>query len=506
MSASARGVGANESWLARRFRFAERNTNARTEVLGGVTTFFVMAYIIFVNPSILTLNGSAEAQAAGIVPPFGALVTGTCLAAALVTIAMGLFTNYPFAAASGLGLNAVVAFDLIAVRGLPWQAAMGVIFLEGILITLLVLTGFREAVFNAVPLVLKRAISVGIGLFILFIGLVNAGFVRVPVESITLTGDATLTGVTPLGSVQGVQVGAPATPIALGNFTQLPVSMALLGLLLTLWLMSRRVKAALLLGIVLTTVVAIVIKAVAPNANVSRVPTAASLSALPPLETLFTAQNYNFSTIGRGLNFGAFAQLGVIAALLAIFTLMLSDFFDTMGTIVGVGEEAGFVDERGRLPGANRVLLVDSLAAAVGGLFGVSSVTTYIESAAGVAEGARTGLASVVTGLLFLLAIVFAPFTGLVPPEATAPALIIVGFLMFAAVREIDVTNLLDGFPALLTLIMMPLTYSITNGIGAGFISYVFLRAVSGRAREIHPLLWIVTGAFLVFFLLPLFS
>jgi AGZA family xanthine/uracil permease-like MFS transporter len=189
-----------------------------------------------------------------------------------------------------------------------------------------------------------------------------------------------------------------------------------------------------------------------------------------------------------------------------IFSLMLSDFFDTMGTIVGVGEEAGFVNAEGRLPGANRVLLVDSLAASLGGLFGVSSVTTYIESAAGVAEGARTGLASVVTGLLFLAAIALAPFAGLVPQEATAPALIIVGFLMFAAVREIDVTNLLDGFPALITLIMMPLTYSITNGIGAGFISYVFLRLVSGRAREIHPLLWVVTAAFVVYFLQPLFT
>ncbi len=501
MSTTARSANTNDSWLARYFRFAERNTNLRTEVVGGITTFFVMAYIIFVNPFILTLNGGAQPP---VVPPFNALVTATCLAAAIITIAMGLYTNYPFAAASGLGLNAVVAFDLIATRGLPWQAAMGVIFLEGVVITLLVLTGFREAVLNAVPLTLKRAISVGIGLFILFIGFVNAGFVRVPVETITVTGNATLSGPTPLGvlGAQGVQLGTPGTPVTLGHFTGLSVGLALLGLFLTLWLMSRRVKAALLIGIVLTTVIAIVIRLIVPGAAVSATsPTAGDLTqlrfALP-----------DFSTIGAGFNFTALnsptaaAQgLGIAAALLVIFSLMLSDFFDTMGTIVGVGEEAGFLDEQGRLPGANRVLLVDSLGAVLGGVFGVSSVTTYIESAAGVAEGARTGMASVVTGLLFLLALALAPFAGLVPPEATAPALIIVGFLMFAAIREIDVTDLMDGFPALMTLIMMPLTYSITNGIGAGFISYVFLRLVSGRAREVPLLLWIVSLAFVIYFI-----
>lgn len=497
----------DQSALARYFRFAERNTDLRTEILGGLTTFFVMAYIIFVNPFILTLNGGAQPP---VVPPFTALVTATCLAAAVATIAMGLFTNYPFALASGLGLNAVVAFDLIATRQLPWQAAMGVIFLEGLLITLLVLTGFREAVLNAVPLTLKRAISVGIGLFILFIGLVNAGFVRVPVESITLTGNATIAGPTPLGVLgeQGVQLGTPGTPVTLGNLTRLPVAIALLGLLLTLWLMSRRIKAALLLGIALTTLVAIVIRRVVPDAQVSSVPTAADLGALslkPP----------DFSTIGAGLNFTAFNSptatdaargLGAVAALLVIFSLMLSDFFDTMGTIVGVGEEGGFVDQEGRLPGANRVLLVDSLAAALGGIFGVSSVTTYIESAAGVSSGARTGFASVVTGLLFLLAVPLAPFAGIVPPEATAPALIVVGFLMFAAVRELDVTDLFDGFPSLLTLIMMPLTFSITNGIGAGFVTYVFLRLVSGRAREVPLLLWIVSLAFVIYFSIPLIA
>ena len=506
MQVTTGGSDVDRSSIARYFRFGERKTTMRREVLGGLTTFFVMAYIIFVNPSILTFNGAPPPGVE--VPPFAGLVTATCLAAALVTLAMGIYANYPFAAASGLGLNAVVAFDLVGARGISWQGAMGVIFIEGLIITVLVLTGFRQAVFNAVPLSLKRAISVGIGLFILFIGLVNAGFVRVPVESIVVTGNATLAGPTPLGVLagQGVQLGAPGTPVTIGSFAQGGTAIALLGLFVTLALMALRVRAALLFGIILTTLIAIVIKAVAPGATVSRVPTAADLSQLSRLPI-------DFSTIGSGLNFSAFNSpdaavrgLGVILAMLMVFSLMLSDFFDTMGTVVGVGQEAGLVDEEGQLPGANRVLLVDSLGAAIGGLFGVSSVTTYIESAAGVAEGARTGLASVVTGLLFVAALALAPFTGLVPPEATAAALIVVGFLMFAPVKDIDVTDLLDGFPALMTMIMMPLTFSITNGIGAGFITYVFLRLVTGRAREIHPLLWLIAVAFIIYFVTPLLT
>jgi AGZA family xanthine/uracil permease-like MFS transporter len=491
------------SWLARTFKLAERNTTLRTEVLGGITTFFVMAYIIFVNPFILTLNGSAQPP---LVPSFPALVTATCLVSALATLLMGLYTNYPFALAPGLGINAVIAFGLVATNGISWQAAMGLIFVEGVLITLLVLTGFRSAVFAAIPLTLKRAIGAGIGMFILFIGLVNAGFVRVPVESITLIGSAQLSGTTPLGVLagQGVKLGAPGTPVALGNLTQLPVALALLGLLVMLGLMARGVKAAMLWGILLTTSVAIAIKLVVPGAIVSSVPTAADILHLQWLPL-------DFSTIGQGFNFSAFNSpeaavkgLGFAAAILVMFSLMLSDFFDTMGSVIGVGEKAGLVDEHGQLPGANRVLLIDSLAAALGGLFGTSSATTFIESAAGVSQGARTGLASVVTGLCFAVALLLAPFAGLVPPEAVAPALIVVGFMMVAHLREIDFTDLLDGFPALMAIIVMPLTYSITNGIGAAFVTYVFLRVVSGRVRDIHPLLWGVTAAFVVYFAMPL--
>ncbi|MCE7982484.1 MAG: NCS2 family permease [Caldilinea sp. CFX5] len=504
MTTTARDGGAPKtSWLTRYFRLAERNTTLRTEVLGGITTFFVMAYIIFVNPYILTLNGSAQPP---LVPPFAGLVTATCLVSAIATLLMGLYTNYPFALAPGLGINAVVAFSLVASNGITWQAAMGLIFVEGLLITLLVLTGFRTAVFQAIPLTLKRAISAGIGLFILFIGLVNAGFVRVPVESITLVGSAQIEGATPLGALagQGVQLGAPGTPVTLGHLTHLPVALAIVGLLLTLWLMARGFRAPLLWGILLTTSVAVVIKLILPGVVVSSVPTAADIANLQWLPL-------DFSTIGQGFNFSAFNSpgaavkgLGFAAATLVMFSLMLSDFFDTMGTVIGVGEKAGLVDEQGHLPGADRVLLVDSLAAALGGLFGTSSVTTFIESAAGVSAGARTGLAAVVTGLCFLLALLLTPFAGLVPPEAVAPALIVVGFMMVAHLREIDFSDLLDGFPALLMIVVMPLTYSITNGLGAAFVTYVFLRVVAGRAGEIHPLLWIVTGAFVIYFALPL--
>jgi adenine/guanine/hypoxanthine permease len=456
----------DQSGLARFFRFAERGTDLRTEILAGVTTFFVMAYIIFVNPSILSSGPLAPVG-----PPFNATLTATCLAAALMCVIMGLYTNYPFALAPGLGLNAVVAFQLILSDGLPWQAAMGVIFMEGILITLLVLTGFRQAVMKAIPIDLKRAISVGIGLFILFIGLNNAGFVQ----------------------------RGQGTPMTLGSLTTFPVLLALIGLLLTLALMARRVKAALLIGILLTTIIGVAAHYIFKADITAAVP---GVNGDLPGEL----QGPSFATIGQGVNFDAFRLLGALSAILVIFSLMLSDFFDTMGTVIGVGGQAGFLDKKGELPGSSRVLLVDSAAAAVGGAFGASSVTTYIESAAGVAEGGRTGLTAVVTGVLFLLSIVVAPFAGIVPAEATAPALIIVGFLMCGVIREIDFSSVDDGFPALITMTVMPFTYSITNGIGAGFITYVFLKLVTGKARSVHPLLWLIAAAFLVYFLLPLIN
>lgn len=465
---------ARRSAIERFFHVRERGSTVGTEVRGGLTTFIVIAYILFVNPTIL----STLTQGKG--PDFAATVTMTALAAGVMTIAMGLYANYPFALASGLGLNAVVAFELIVGRGLPWQAAMGVIFIEGLIITLLVITGFREAVMVAIPLNLKRAIGVGIGLFILFIGLVNAGFVRVPVETIQI--------------VNGQAVGQPAPPVTLGNLTGWPIVLSVLGLLFTTLLIARHVRGALLIGIIGTTIVAVAIH-YATGADISNVP--GVQGGLPA-----QLQAPSFGTFGAGLNLDVFRVLALVTAILVIFSIMLSDFFDTMGTVIGIGGKAGFLDERGQLPGVNRVLLVDSVAAAFGGIASASSVTTYIESASGVAEGARTGLASVVTGVLFLLAIGLAPIAGIVPAEATAPALIIVGFFMASILRDIDFTSADDGLPALLTITVMPFTFSITNGIGAGFVLYTFLKAVSGKAGQVHWMMYLVSAAFVLYFAL----
>jgi len=426
------------------FELRKHGTTVGTEVLAGLTTFMVMAYIIFVNPAILSFAGVPALQGQG--PPFAPTLAATCLVAAVMTATMGLATNYPLAIASGMGLNAAVAFQLVAGLKLPWQAAMGVVFLEGLLLTVLVLTGFREAMMNAIPLALKRAIGVGIGLFILFIGLYSAGIVK---------------------------SGPPGVPVTLGELTTAPVAVAIFGLLLTVWLQARGIGSGLLIGIIVTTVLAIVVNqltggAAFPTRGQAVVP--ASFVALP-----------DFSTLGAGLDVSVFVRLGVIGAIVTIFSIMRSDFFDTMGTVIGIGGEAGWLRADGSLPRLNRVLLVDSLGAVAGGAAGASSATTYIESAAGVATGARTGLASVVTGACFPLALFFAPLAGVVPPQATAPALIVVGYLMAGVVRAIPFDDLDEGLPALLTLALMPFTYSITNGIGIGFIAYCFIKLVRGR-------------------------
>lgn len=453
--------------LERWFEIGRRGATVGGEVRGGLTTFMVMAYIIFVNPAILSFAGIPPLQGQG--PSFPATQAATCLVAGAATIAMGLAANYPLAVASGMGLNAVVAFQLIAGMKLPWTAAMGVVVLEGLVITVLVLTGFREAVMNAIPGSLKRAISVGIGLFILFIGLVSAGIVK---------------------------PGPPGVPVTLGELTSAPVAVAVFGLLLTLWLTARRFSGALLVGILVTTAVAVAVNAATggrafPTPGQAVWPT--SLVAWP-----------DFSTLGAGFDFSVFVRVGVITALVTIFSIMLSDFFDTMGTVIGIGGEAGWLTPDGRLPRLNRVLVVDSLGAVAGGAAGASSATTYIESAAGVAAGARTGLASVVTGACFLLALFLAPLAGVVPAQATAPALIVVGYLMSRVVREIPFGDFEEGFPALLTLAVMPFTYSITNGIGAGFVAYCFIKLVRGKGDQVAPMMYGAALAFVVYFVLPL--
>jgi AGZA family xanthine/uracil permease-like MFS transporter len=428
----------------------------------------VMAYIIFVNPLILGFAGVPGLDGKGL--PFAATLTVTCLTAGLLSIAMGLFTNYPLAMAAGMGLNAVVAFELVVGRGLSWPQAMTVVFLEGVAITILVLTGFREAVMDAVPLGLKRAIGVGIGLFIAFIGFFTSGFV--------------------------VKPAAGPLPVGLGALTGLPIGVFLIGFILTAWLLARRVRGALLLGMVATTVIAIVLNGLLADWRGFPTPGAAQLPRA-------IVQAPDFSTFGR-LDFGVFAQLGVLTALLAIFAIMLSDFFDTMGTIIGVGGQGGFLDSHGRLPRAHRVLLVDSVGAMFGGLANASSNTTYIESAAGVAEGARTGRAAVVVGVLFLLAMFFSPLAAVIPAQATAPVLILVGFYMMSLAREIPWDDYEEAVPAFVTMLAMPFTWSITNGIGAGFVTYTAIKVLNGRAGQLHWMMYLASAAFVLYFALPL--
>jgi adenine/guanine/hypoxanthine permease len=369
---------------------------------------------------------------------------------------MGVVANFPIALAAGLGLNAAVAFGLVIGAGLTPAAAMGVILIEGLVVLVLVLVGLREAIMNAVPVSLKRAIGVGIGLFILFIGFVNGGLIAVPEGAAV-----------PVEWVFPTTVGSAVT---------------LIGLLITIVLVVRRVPGALILSIIATTVVALVV-------GVASVPD--SITVTP-----------NFSTLGLGFQDlgGIFVELGVLAAILTIFAFMLTDFFDTMGTATGIAEQAGLADREGRIPGIGRLLFVDSLGAAVGGAGGVSSNTSYIESAAGVAEGGRTGLTAVTTGVLFLIAILIAPLAGIVPPQATAPVLIVVGFLMAALITGIDFADIEEGLPALLGFILMPLTFSITVGIGAAFVSYVVIKAAAGKAGQVHWLLWVVAIAFAIYF------
>jgi AGZA family xanthine/uracil permease-like MFS transporter len=438
-----------ENGVERYFAIRERGSTIGTELRAGLTTFMVMAYIIFVNPSILTAGfGDADPNFSG-----AALAAGTALVAGIMTIAMGLVGRYPFALAAGLGINAIVAFTLTGL-GLSPAGAMGVIVIEGLIVTVLVLVGLREAVMAAVPLSLKRAIGVGIGLFILFIGFANGGLIQ--------AGSGTL-----------VTVSYPTQPAQF---------VFLIGLAITFVLYAMKIRAALIISIIVTTIIALVM-------GVATIPS--GFSAAPSFSTLFKFNLTEVFDPGR---------LSLIVALLTIFAIMLTDFFDTMGTVTGVAAEAGLARPDGTVPGVGRVLLVDSIAAAVGGLAGTSSNTTYIESAAGVAEGGRTGLTAVTTGVLFLLAIFLSPIAGIVPAQATAPALVLVGYLMFTLIRDIPVNDIEEGLPALLTMILMPLTYDITVGIGAGFISWVLIKVVRGKVAEVHPLMWVVAVAFVIFF------
>ena len=461
------------------FRISERGSSVGREVRGGIVTFLTMAYIIVLNPLILGFvpDSTGAFLGGGAEPGSGipAIAAGTALVAGVLTIAMGGFANFPLALATGLGLNAFVA-NTIA-RQSTWGAAMGLVVLEGIVILLLVLTGFRKAVFHAVPQQLKVAISVGIGLFIALIGFVDARVVtRIP--------DAFQTTVPVQLGVDGHLGGWPVLVFCLG-----------LALMIALWV--RKVRGAILISILVTTVVAVVVEAIGElGAASGDNPTGWSLS-VPTLSGDLVGLP-SFDTFGEVDLFGAFgsAGTGVLAALLLVFSLLLADFFDTMGTMTAIGAEASLNDDQGTPPHAQRILVVDSVAAIAGGAAGVSSNTSYIESASGVGEGARTGLASIVTGALFLLATFFTPLVAAIPSEAAVPALVLVGFLMMQQVTEIDWRDLEVAIPAFLTIVLMPFTYSISVGIGAGFVAYVFIKVVVGKAREVHPIMWVVAALF----------
>jgi adenine/guanine/hypoxanthine permease len=459
--------------LDRYFEVSARYSSVGRELRGGLTTFFTMAYIVVLNPIILS-----GADINGTTLPFASVAAVTALIAGVMTILMGVVGRYPFALAAGLGINAIVA--VFAATQLSWPEIMGLIVLEGLLITVLVLTGFRRAVFEAIPPQLKTAIAVGIGFFLTIIGLADAGIIRPGIPLISF----------------GVN----------GELAGWPILVFVIGLLLTSVLVVRKVKGALLIGIVVSTILAIIIEAVADigprtGADGKEVNSHGWALQVPKLPDT-VIDKPDFSIVGHFSLFGGFSRIGVIAALLIVFSLMIADFFDTVGTVTAVGAEGGLLDEDRNLPKSQPVLLIDSLAAAAGGAGSVSSNTTYIESASGVADGARTGLASVGTGVLFLVAMFFTPLVQIVPSEAAAPALVIVGALMISQLRYLVWDDMTLVIPAFLTIALMPFTYSITNGIGAGVISYVLLQLVTGGRRRIHPLMWLIAVMFLVYFAL----
>lgn len=474
--------------LDRYFEITKRGSTIGTEVRGGLVIFMTMVYIIILNPIILAFSpdvngnviGGGSADAFEFAP--AAIASATALAAGLMTIAFGLVARLPFAIAAGLGINSFLAVTIV--KDVTWQEAMGLVVIDGIIILILAVTGLRTMIFTAVPAALKTGITVGIGLFITFIGLVDGGLVR-RVE------DAANTPV-PVG----LGVGSD-------HLIGLPTTIFIIGVLTIAVLMALRVRAAILIGLISTTILAIIAESIFKvggkfvegqfatpfgwDTTVPGLPT--SVFAVP-----------DFSTVGQVDLFGSFERIGALAAIMLIFTLVFSNFFDAMGTMTGLSKQAGLADQNGNFPRLKSALVVEGAGAVVGGFTATSSNTVYIESASGIAGGARTGLANIITGVLFLAAMFFAPLTSIVPIEVGASALVIVGALMMAQVVDIDWKDWSTSFPVFLTIIIMPFTYSIANGIGIGFITWVVVRAFSGKAKEIHPLLWIVAAGFVLYF------
>ncbi|MET4225746.1 NCS2 family permease [Oerskovia enterophila] len=466
------------SGIDRFFKITERGSTIGAEIRGGLVTFFAMSYIIILNPIILSgTDGTGRFLGGGTDGPNMAMIAATtALVAGIMTIAMGVFANYPMALAAGLGLNAVVAFTIATIPDVTWADAMGIVVIEGLIILVLVLTGFREAVFRAVPVELKTAISVGIGLFIALVGLVNAGFVA--------SG-----GGTPL------QLGAT------GSLAGWPILVFVVGLVLMIVLWVRKVRGAILISILAATVLAVVVQAIA-GVGTKGAGAANGWSLNAPALDGSPVSVPDFGLLGQFSLLGSIEKVGVVTVVLLVFSLLLADFFDTMGTMVAVGAEGKLLDETGNPPKSRAILVVDSVAAAAGGAASVSSNTSYVESTTGVGEGARTGLSAVVTGIAFLLATFLSPLVALVPSEAAAPALVLVGFLMMTQITGIRWNDVEVAIPAFLTIALMPFTYSITAGIGAGFLAFVVIKLALGKIKAIHPLMWVAAAAFVIYFTL----
>lgn len=443
-------VTENQGFFEKTFKLSENNTNVKTELMAGITTFMTMAYILIVNPSTLSATGM----------DFGALFTATALSAIIATLVMAFFANLPFALAPGMGLNAFFAFTVVIGMQKSWQFALTAVFIEGVIFIILTFLNVREAIINSIPLNLKRAVSVGIGLFIAFIGLINAGVVTTGMFHV---GDGKLDGI----------------PVKLGNVTSGGPLLALIGLLITGILLAKGIKGALLIGILISTIIGIPM-------GVTNIEGFKLVSAPPSLSPIWFKLDFS----------NAFS----LDMLLVLFTFLFVDMFDTVGTLVGVATKADMLDKKGNLPRAKQALFADAVGTTAGALLGTSTVTTYVESASGVAEGGKTGLTALSTAGMFTIALVFSPVFIMIPGAATAPALILVGLFMMSPILEIDLNDFTESIPAFLAIIMMPLAYSIAEGIVFGMLSYVLLKSLTGKSKEVSPLMYIIAVLFILKF------
>ena len=431
------------------FKLKENKTTFKTELMAGLTTFMTMAYILVVNPSILSTTGMDA----------GALLTATCIASALGTFFMAFFANYPFVLAPGMGLNAYFAFTICAQKGYSWHVALAAVFIEGIIFIILSAINVREAIFNAIPANMKKAVSVGIGMYIAFIGLQNAGVV----------------------------INNASTCVSLGDVKTVPVALALIGTIITLVLVIRKVKGALLVGILITWILGIICQL----AGVYVVDVEAGVYSLIP--TGLISAPPSIAPIAGKLSFSG---ISIFDFIVVIFAFLFVDLFDTLGTLIGVSTTAGFLDKEGKLPRIKGALFADALATTVGAVLGTSTVTTFVESASGVSDGGRSGLTALTAGVLFLVALLFSPILTTIPSFATTPALVVVGLMMVENVRDIDFSDYTEGFPAFMTILMMVVCYSISEGLVFGVISYVLLKLFGGKKNELNPVIVIIAILF----------